>query len=376
MRREYEPWIDWLKAVGLTLIVVGHVADTAVAALLPPIYPKQLGVALFLYAAGYGLARERRAPGRVVAGRLFDIYLFGLAIAAIISIAGYVQDGNIRESNYLPFAAGVNVALDAFPANPTTWFIGTYVHLLAAWALLLRRIEVNGRVLMLLVGIELIVRGALLETGAVFTAYMNLFNWMTVFALGTMHGRRLTVRSSEFQVPGSRVRVPGFGRPWAAGPSLALMVAFFAAWRLFVVPAPRVSGFPFMAFTVPFASLATSAAVSALYGVVTFAAAGIARALPAARPVRFIAQHTVIVFVGHMPVYFALVPVIAAVTPHYWMRVALHLAACYGGLLLVSHAAFAIVPRERMRERLLGLNLGSGHWALGAGGPGPMTKSP
>jgi peptidoglycan/LPS O-acetylase OafA/YrhL len=353
MPRDYEPWIDWLKAVGLTLIVVGHVADTAVAALLPPIYPKQLGVALFLYAAGYGLARERRAAGRVIVGRLFDIYLFGVAIAVIISVAGYAQDGNLRESNYLPFAAGVNVALEAFPANPTTWFIGTYVHLLVAWALLLRRIDLNRRVFMLLLATELMVRGALLEAGAVFTAYMNLFNWIAVFALGIMHGRRVAVPSSGFHVPGSRFRVPGFDRPWAPGPSLALMVTFLAAWRFIVVPAPRGGGFPFMTLAVPFASLAASVAVSALYVVVTFAAAGIARALPAARPVRFIARHTVIVFIGHMPVYFALVPVIAAVTPQYWMRVALHLAACYGALLLVSHAVFSIVPRDRLREWLL-----------------------
>ena len=348
MPRDYEPWIDWLKTVGLTLIVVGHVADTAVAGLLPPIYPKQLGVALFLYAAGYGLARETRPAGQVIARRLFDIYLFGIAIAAIMSVLGYVEDGNLRESNYLPFLAGVNVALDAFPANPTTWFIGTYLHLLVAWAVVLRRIDVNGRVLILLLAIEVAIRGLLLETGAVFTAYMNLFNWVTVFTMGTLHGRRV-------------------GRPWPAIPSLVLLVGFFALWGVFVVPTPRAAGFPFMALTIPFASIVTSAAVSALYVFVTFAAAGIARGLPAARPVRFVARHTVIVFIGHMPVYFALVPFIATVTPHYWLRVALHLAACYGGLLLVSAAVFSMVPRERMLERLLTIDQGSGDRGQGKG---------
>ena len=48
MSREYQPSIDWLKAIGLTLIVLGHFADAAMLTLLPPIYPKQIGVALFL----------------------------------------------------------------------------------------------------------------------------------------------------------------------------------------------------------------------------------------------------------------------------------------------------------------------------------------
>ena len=336
MPREYESWIDWLKAIGLTLIVVGHVADTAVASLLPPIYPKQLGVAFFLYAAGYGLARERRAPARVVAGRLFDIYLFGLAIALLLSAIGYVQDGNLRESNYLPFLAGVNIGLDAFPANPTTWFIGMYVHLLVLWAVVLRRVEITGGVFAGLLAVELVTRAALVGTGAVFLAYMNVANWIAVFALGMRHGQ-------------------GRGRAWAPVPSFALLVAFAVAWTLFVVPLPRAASFPLMRFALSGGgdALATSAAVSALYCLITFAAAGIVRALPSAAPARFVARHTVIVFIGHMPVYFALVPVIAGVTSGYWLRVALHLAACYGGLLLMSWMVFKVVPRDRLRDDIL-----------------------
>jgi fucose 4-O-acetylase-like acetyltransferase len=336
MRREYEPWIDWIKTIGLTLIVVGHVADTAVAALLPPIYPKQLGVALFLYAAGYGLALERRAPLRVAIGRLFDIYVFGLAIALILSVIGYLQDGNLLESNYLPFAAGVNIFIDAFPANPTTWFIGMYVHLLVLWALVLRRVEIRGRLLAALLIVELIVRAVLVASGVVFLAYMNIANWITVFALGLRHGQ-------------------GGSKTWRPVPSVALLIAFLTVWTVFVVPLPRVANFPLMRFTLPSGldALATSLAVSALYCIVTFAVAGLVRALPAFAPVRFIAKHTVIVFIGHMPVYFALLPVIATVTPDYWLRVALHLAACYLGLLLVSWAAFRVVPRDRLRDAVL-----------------------
>jgi len=336
MRREYEPWIDWIKTIGLTLIVVGHVADTAVAALLPPIYPKQLGVALFLYAAGYGLALERRPSLRVAIGRLFDIYFFGLAIALLLSMFGYAQDGNLLESNYLPFAGGVNILMDAFPANPTTWFIGMYLHLLVLWALVLRRVRITGRLLAALLLVEIVVRAAFVATGAVFMAYMNVANWITVFALGLWHGQ-------------------GGSRTWRPIPSLALLTAFCAGWTFLIVPLPRVANFPLMRFTLSpgLDALATSLAVSALYCIVTFAVAGLVRALPTIAPVRFVAKHTVIVFIGHMPVYFGLLPIIATVTPDYWLRVALHLSVCYLGLLLVSWVAFRVTPRDRLREALL-----------------------
>src|SRR5207249_7668616 len=88
MPREYQPSIDWLKAIGLTLIVVGHFADRAMLTLLPPIYPKQIGVALFLYAAGYGLAREYRSTWHVLSRRLFDMYLYGGGGALLCRVIG------------------------------------------------------------------------------------------------------------------------------------------------------------------------------------------------------------------------------------------------------------------------------------------------
>ena len=60
MTKPYLPFIDWMKGLGLLLIVSGHVSATA-DHLLPPIYPKQLGVAFFLFVSGYSLARETQA---------------------------------------------------------------------------------------------------------------------------------------------------------------------------------------------------------------------------------------------------------------------------------------------------------------------------
>ena len=41
----------------MTVIVYGHVSRAV--AVTAPIYPKQLGVAFFLFASGFTLARER-----------------------------------------------------------------------------------------------------------------------------------------------------------------------------------------------------------------------------------------------------------------------------------------------------------------------------
>jgi peptidoglycan/LPS O-acetylase OafA/YrhL len=341
MSREYVPSIDWLKTIGLTLIVFGHVADAAVLTVLPPIYPKQIGVALFLYAAGYGLALERRSGWQVMARRLFDVYLFGLAAAVLLSIIGYFHDGNVLESNYLPFFGGVNVALDYFPANPTTWFIGAYLHILLVWALVLRRVEIRGSTVAMILAGEMLVRAALIQSAGAFVAYMNVSNWITVFALGLMEGGRRDVRPA----------------PRAAWVSAGLLLGFVAIWTTAFASIPRRMDFPFMMITVPapWDVLATSAAVSTLYLLCTVLTVRAVGPLPAPGVVRFVARHTLIVFIGHMPVYYAMQPLVTAVTSAYWGRVFLHLIVCYLGLLLLSAAIHWAMDRIQLRDRIFGV---------------------
>ena len=51
---------------GIAIIVYGHVAGSTINSLTPPIQPKQLGVASFLFVLGYTLAREVRPALEVV----------------------------------------------------------------------------------------------------------------------------------------------------------------------------------------------------------------------------------------------------------------------------------------------------------------------
>jgi peptidoglycan/LPS O-acetylase OafA/YrhL len=339
MRADYVPSIDWLKAIGLTLIVFGHVAHGAIAGLVPPIYPKQFGVALFLYASAYGLARERRASGRAVVNRLFEMFLFGLASAAILSGIGFVLERDIRESNYLPFIAGVNVALDYFPANPTTWFIGMYIQLLLLWAMVLRHKRVNLTLCVMVAVAEIAVRALLMLQAGDFVAYMNVSNWLTVFLLGSWHGQRGRIEYVE-------------GPWWRGGLALA---AFVMVWSALVGRTVVVDGFPLMRLGFPGAAgaLATSIAVTFLYAAVTMLTVATVSSLRAPAGVRYVARNTVIVFIGHMPIYYALQPVLKELTTSYWLVVAVQMLPCYFGLLWVSERVRAVVNPVAVRDRLL-----------------------
>src|SRR5262249_3513572 len=309
---------------------------------LPPISPKQIGVALFLYAAGYGLAREQRATSYALYRRLFDMYLFGLAAALILSVIGLAHDGNALESNYLPFVGGVNVALDNFPANPTTWFIGAYLHILLVWAFVLRRLDLRRRTVMMIFAGEVIVRAARIQSAGAFVAYMNVSNWITVFALGIMEGR--TTADVERRAP-----------VLSSGAAALLLVAFVVVWTTAFARIPLTMGFPFMtvALFAPAVALTTSVAVSTLYLVCTLLTVRAVRSLPAPAVVRFVARNTLIVFIAHMPVYYAMQPVVKAATPAYWLRVALYLLVGYAALLLVSEVVQRLVNRWQLRERVL-----------------------
>ena len=132
MDRPYIYFIDWMKSLGMFLIVYGHVAGDSIAQLTPPIYAKQLGVAFFIFVIGWGLARESRQRFQIVYNRLFPVFFLGLGFAIVISAIVFVMQRDLNESNYLPFFLGINVLLDHFPANPTTWYIGTYIHVAPA----------------------------------------------------------------------------------------------------------------------------------------------------------------------------------------------------------------------------------------------------
>src|SRR6266487_231031 len=103
MDRSHIHFIDWMKCLGMWLIVFGHVAGDSIVHLTPPIYPKQLGVAFFVFVIGWGLARESRDRLQVVYNRLFPVFLLGLGFAMVMSAVVFVRQHGLNKSNYLPF---------------------------------------------------------------------------------------------------------------------------------------------------------------------------------------------------------------------------------------------------------------------------------
>src|SRR5258708_4736687 len=186
----YQPFIDWLKCLGTLVIVYGHVAAWAALATLPPIRSKQLGVAFFLFITGYSLCRETRSRWRVAFNRLFEVYLFGVALAIILSVTTYLTRGTLQLSNYSVFLGGLDVLFNSFPANPTTWYIGTYLHLIVLWALVAHRIRVSAALVALACGAEIVLRAVLIHAAGGYVAYMVLPNWSTVILLGCWYGQR------------------------------------------------------------------------------------------------------------------------------------------------------------------------------------------
>jgi hypothetical protein len=332
------PFVEWMKALGMSLIVYGHVAHATTVPLTPPIYLKQFGVAFFLFATGFTLARERRGAGETVFNRLFQVYLFGLSLAFLLTILSAVGGGRGAPSNYLPFAAGLNVVVNNFPANPTTWYLGTYVHVLLLWAVWLRRIRVRTWMVLTVLAIEIPIRAVLMASAGPFVAYMLLTNWAAVFLLGMARG----ADADEAAVTS--------GRGYAAA-----LVGGLAVWGVAMQFLPFEPTFPFMSLAgwPPAAGLLfVSASVSFLYvgtTVLLFEATRHFATTPAA--VAFIARNSLIIFLVHMPVYYLLQPVLAGWTTSYWTRAGIQLLVCLPGLALMSEGIVTVVRPGQLRGR-------------------------
>lgn len=342
MTRPYLPFVDWLKAVGIALIVFGHVDHGLIAATTPPFYPKQLGVTMFLFATGYTLANERRGRRHVIVSRWFDVWAYGLLLALLVSAYQMVRIGDANPSNYLPLAGGFNVLVNDFPANPTTWYIGTYLHVLILWALVFRGRSVGVPAVLAALAVEIVMRAFLLEHAGQFVAYQSLFNWLSVFAIGLVAGR-VELRFGAWSVPAA--------------------VLFIAGWPMAIWSTGWLPSFPFrIPADVPAGTewWVLSLAVSTGYLGYTLSAFAIFSRLQAPAVVRFFARNTLIVFVAHMPVYRGLEELLTGRME----RVPLALtefAICFVGLALVSEV---IRPRlqpaiDAARRRVLTAVAGS-----------------
>lgn len=332
MNRSYLPFLDWLKALGMVVIVYGHVTGSWPLVSLPPIYSKQLGVALFMFVTGYSLAGEKGDGWKIAFQRLFEMVLFGVLVAGIVSAISFAAGGRGQLSNFYPFLGGVNVLMDNFPANPTTWYVGAYLQLIVVWAVALRRLRVTLPLLVAVLIGEIVMRAVLVEWAGNYIAYMLLPNWATAFLLGAWYGQRQRTSTA----------LSGLS-------ALAALVAFLAIWVPIAHRLPLDDSFPFMRPRSGSALglLGVSTAISMLYAGITWLTFAVTSRYDAPGAIRFIARNTLIVFLAHMPVYYVLVPPFAEWIPNRSVRATVFMIICLPGLALVSEGVRHLIrPRE------------------------------
>lgn len=341
MTRERLAFIDWLKAIGITLVVYGHVAGWTINAFFPPIFPKQLGVALFVFVTGYSLAAERRPAGIVLARRLFEIVFVGVLFASLLSVIGFVRGSGLALSNFMPFVFGSNVLRNSFPANPTTWYIGMYIHLLVVWAVLLRRVTVTPAVLLGALALEVAVRALVWKYGGGFQSYQLVTNWVGCFLLGRAAG--------EAALRGPEAKASVSGLAWGIVGCALLWLGFQG---LAGVPLDMFGPFrPVTGGTSAAMRGVLSAAVSLLYLGTCWTLFHLTRHWPRSTAAEFLSRHTIVIFIAHMPVMFELDPALAPYSPA--VQSIVRLVVCYALVAVASVVFHRLVDVAAIRERVL-----------------------
>lgn len=335
-----------MKCVGMLLIVWGHSGGLNILDRASTFHYKQLGVAFFVFVMGFTLAGEARPALRVLYNRLFEVYLFGGLFAIVMSVIAWFTIGDLQESNYLPLAFGVNVVFDNFPANPTTWYIGTYLHLLLLWAIALRRIPFRWWMIVPAIVGEVVIRAALMDAAGNYVAYMLLSNWLGVFLLGQLLGRQALHEDRTLR------RLP-FGSLAAAGILAAAVLAWWTTGTL-VGSFERRDHFRLLPLGDETSALvATSATISLGYLLFTWLMYETARRLPASAIVEFFARNTLIVFIVHMPLIYALTPRLYPLVSPGPLRILLNTACFYVAPALFSELIRRVLAVRKWREFLL-----------------------
>lgn len=328
------PLIDWFKAMGIFLIVFGHLDGDFTNTMTAPVMLKQFGVVLFVFVMGWQMRQDRRDTRIIVFNRLFKILFWSVGFALFMSILGLVFEDKVYRSNYMPFFAGVNVLFDFFPANPTTWFIGTYIHIVILWAVLFKKIRISGKLIMISTVLEILIRGFLMHYGYL-RAYMLFFNWQTVFLLGMYWGGRKEANVSV--------------KWWMPG---LLYTGFIFLWALAVSGPDMARHFPFRIVQAGNDSLnlmITSAMITMVYAGHAVLFYHLARVLPDLKIIRFFSRNSLMIFLAHMPFWYVIAPHMKALIPFHPLRLLADLAILYGGIGLLSSLLIRIVPADRIK---------------------------
>ena len=337
--QQRQHFIDWLKALGMFVIVFGHVFGQPFE-FFAPILPKQLGVAFFVFVMGWGLAHDKGKTGSTIFSRVFLVYFYGLALALTLSCIYIFSKNDLNPSNYMPFVGGVNVFFNFFPANPTTWYIGTYIHFILLGVVVLRQIRITALVVILCFLVEVIIRAVILSFGQTFVAYMFISNWLTLFVMGGYLKSKVDIRKQKDFVL-----------------VLALGCVCIFLLNKFVQLFPFERSFPFWHIET-WQGLGkyfvTSGCITITYLCYTLFAFEICRRIPSGKVIQFFSRNTLIIFLCHMPLIYAISPIWYPIIESNWLKRWVLILIVYLGLALVSEALDKALNPRKIRDEIWG----------------------
>ncbi len=340
---KHQDFIDLMKAAGMLLIIFGHIIgdpSNFYNQLTQPAHTKQVGVAFFIFVTGWGLANNTKPPLKAVYNRIFAFYFYGILFAVFISILFIFLKGDINPSNYLPFFFGANVFFNNFPANPTTWYIGTYLHMLLFWYFFMQGKSIEKRHLVMAFIFENLVRCVFLAWGKDFIAYMLFPNWLTVFLLGMyLHNKRQKDTTPKVFI------------------LIIAWLSFIAIWTYLTKVIGFDGAFPFRNMTSDFSMAlpVESVLISGTYIINTLFFFEIARRLPGAALISFLARATLITVIVHMPIVYGM---------HAWFY-SLFESEMIGRLTFIFALYFGIAIFSDILQRFIDIKaLGDKYWRL------------
>jgi len=323
----------------MILIVVGHVVGSPGAlfnSVSAPIYSKQLGVAFFVFVAGWGLANCHRPRLEEAFKRLFPMLFYGGVCALLMSAVAWIDHRDLAESNYLPLAFGGNVFLNYFPSNPTTWYIGMYLHLILLWWWLVPK-HVSLLWIPIVIISEILIRAFFLDIDRAFTGYMLVSNWATVFLLGYL----LRMLGDSRRNIGEQVL--------QGSAAILAWLSMLALWQSSELPIAFDGGFPTRRLgDLASSMLLVSALVSVIYVANTLLAFAVFRCFRTPWIIRFIARNTLLIFILHMPLIYAFSDAIYAFFEAAWQQKLAMIIVIFVSLGVLSELVNRLIPLKQL----------------------------
>jgi hypothetical protein len=182
---------------------------------------------------------------------------------------------------------------------------------------------------------EIAIRTVFIEFARLFTGYMLITNWLTVFLLGMyMHQQKDNHNNLKAML---------VVLLWAV-----LLFTWASVINLFYL----TNSFPFRVTAVDstlISSIVISIAITFVYLGNTLLAVKCFSRIPSNKVVRFFSRNTIFIFIGHMPLYDVAEPIARIFVESGWGKRAIIVFIMYVGLAFVSELLHKLVDINKLK---------------------------